>query len=84
MNRKTQAAVLSLLLFAVQGAASANTESPYPADAEASYNLPAPDTYADQQVRNGVSATSEHWGVGKRQAPIAHNPFPFGGGPVDD
>ena len=84
MNRKTQAAVVSVLLFAAQGAVSANDTSAYPADAESSYNLPPRDTYADQRTQNGMSAASEQWGVGKRQAPSAHNPFPFGGGPVDD
>ena len=84
MNRKLQAAVLSVVLFAVQGAASANADSPYRADAEASYNLPAKDTYADQHARNGMSAESDQWGVGRRPAPTAHKPFPFGGGPVDD
>ena len=84
MNRITQATVFSLLLFAAQGAVSANTESPYPADAESTYNLPARDTYADQRARNEMSAASEQWGVGRRPAPTAHNPFPFGGGPVDD
>ena len=84
MKRKTQMAVLSVLIFSWQGAASADTQNGYPADAESNYDLRPADTYADQQARKGISPVSEQWGVGKRQAPTAHNPFPFGGGPVDD
>jgi len=83
--KHVQIAVVSVLLFAAQGAAySGGMESPFPSDAEASYSLPALDTYADMQARNGGSEQSEVWGVGKRQSPTPHNPFPFGGGPVDD
>ena len=81
---KVQAALVSIV-FAAQGAAySAGMESPFPSDAEASYNLPALDTYADIQARKGGEQQSEVWGVGKRQGPSPHDPFPFGGGPVDD
>jgi hypothetical protein len=62
---------------------SANTDVPYPSDAEANYSLAASDTYADQQARKGTEE-SEGWGVSKRQQPKPHDPFPFGGGPVDD
>ena len=83
MKRKSHLALLYVLMFAAHGAAYAASESPYPADAEASISLPAMDTYADQQARkaNGVS---ENWGVGRRQPPTAHDPFPFGGGYQDD
>ena len=84
MKPKSLAAVLSVLLISVQGAVSANSDLPYPVDAEARYSLMARDAYADQPARTGIRAASEHWGVGKRPAPTAHNPFPFGGGPVDD
>ena len=69
---------VSVLAFALQGVVQA---SPYPADAEASHNLPALDTYADQQERSG--AANETWGVTKR-AVEPHDPFPFGGGYIDD
>jgi hypothetical protein len=85
MKRKAQVVVVSALLFAAHGAAmSAMTDIPYPSDAEANYSLAALDTYADMQARAGGAEKSEVWGVSKRQAPTAHNPFPFGGGPVDD
>ena len=67
MNRKAQLLVLSVLMFGVQ-AASART---FPADAEASYDLPAPATYAA-------------WGVSERNQVQPHDAFPFGGGPVSD
>jgi hypothetical protein len=81
MKSKSQVAALAVVLFAGFGVAQA--ESPYPADAEASVSLPALDTYADQQARNGSGADSQ-WGVGKRQSPTPHEPFPFGGGYQDD
>lgn len=82
--KRAQMAVVSVLLFAVQGAAYAQgVESTFPADAEASYNLPALDTYADMQARKGGDP-QEVWGVGKRQGPEPHDAFPFGGGPIDD
>jgi hypothetical protein len=77
MKRKTLLTVLSLLLFTAYNTFSGNTESPYPADAEASFRLPALESYADQHSRK--ERGSEVWGVGKREQPTAHNPFPFGG-----
>ena len=70
--------VLSVLAFGLQGVALA---SPYPADAEASFNLPAADAYAEQQARLDDGAAP--WGISKRQ-PQPHDPFPFGGGYIDD
>ena len=70
--------VLSVLAFGLQGVAQA---SPYPADAEASFHLPALETYAERHARMGES--TDAWGVSKRQVE-PHNPFPFGGGYIDD
>jgi hypothetical protein len=83
MKRTLQVVAVSVLMFAAHGVALSAHESPYPADAEASWNLPALATYADQQARKG-NAPAEAWGVSKRQAPKPHNPFPFGGGYNDD
>lgn len=76
--KATQLVVVSALAFGLQGFAHA---SPFPADAEASYHLRPLDTYADQQDRPGQSGAT--WGVAKRQLQ-PHDPFPFGGGYVDD
>ena len=85
MKSKLQLAVLSIAMSAAHAVAiSADVASPFPSDAEASYDLPAPDTYADQQARAANGGASESWGVGRRQNPIPHDPFPFGGGYVDD
>ncbi|HZN23742.1 MAG TPA: hypothetical protein VFB75_05930 [Burkholderiales bacterium] len=73
---KSKLLVLAVLSIGLQGVAHA-----FPADAEANYSLPPADTYADQQARAGVGATA--WGVSKRQVE-PHNPFPFGGGYIDD
>jgi hypothetical protein len=73
-----QLLVLSVLGFGLQTVAQA---SPYPADAEASHHLPPLDTYADQQARSGTGVDT--WGVTQRQV-RPHDPFPFGGGYVDD
>ena len=77
-----------IVLFALVGLQSvafstalAAEASPYPADAEASFNLPAIESYAERQARLGDSP--EAWGVGKR-AVQPHDPFPFGGGYIDD
>jgi hypothetical protein len=84
MKRTMKLAVLSSLVFAVQGAVAATLDQPYPSDAEASYSLPAPDTYADRMARAGrADEESQAWGVGKRQV-TPHEPFPFGGGFIDD
>jgi hypothetical protein len=55
--------------------------SPYPMDAEANFALPPADTYADQQLRKGESPNV--WGVSRRVVQ-PHDPFPFGGGYIDD
>jgi hypothetical protein len=55
--KRTQLLVLSVLALGLQGVAQA---SPFPADAEASYSLPAADSYAAQQERSGA------WGVNAR------------------
>jgi hypothetical protein len=55
--------------------------SPYPADAEASYDLAAAETYADRVARLGESP--DVWGVSRRVVQ-PHDPFPFGGGFIDD
>jgi hypothetical protein len=91
MKRKTQLLALSVLLVGVQGVVSATAmDVPYPSDAEASYNLSARDTYADQHAGKDtnadqhVSKLPKLWGVNFRRKPQPHDPFPFGGGPVDD
>jgi hypothetical protein len=71
--------VLSVLAFGLQGVAHA--ASPYPADAEASFDLPALETYAERVARMGDNPDA--WGVSKRQVE-PHNVFPFGGGYIDD
>ena len=71
--------VLAVLVLGVQGAVA--QASPFPADAEASYSLPALETYAERYARIGEA--SESWGVSKREVE-PHNPFPFGGGYIDD
>ena len=70
--------VLSVLAFGLVGVAQA---SPFPADAEANYSLPAADSYADRYARGDAGAAA--WGVSKREVQ-PHNPFPFGGGYIDD
>jgi hypothetical protein len=84
MKRNIKVLVFSALMFGLQGAAlSASNDSPFPAStAEANYNLPAIESYADRHARMGDSA--EVWGVSKREPVQPHNPYPFGGGPVDD
>jgi hypothetical protein len=91
MKRKTQMLLFSVLMFGAQGAMSANTQ-PYPMDAEASFDLPALQTYADRHPGGGVS--DANWGVSKRDQPVdpfmeasgtmGHGPFPSKGGPIDD
>ena len=76
--KRMQLLAVSVLAFGLQGVAQA---TPLPADAEASYHLAALDTYADQQARRGER--SDAWGVSKRVV-TPHNPFPFGGGYIDD
>jgi hypothetical protein len=76
--KATQLFVLPVLAFALQGVTQA---APYPSDAEASYNLAALETYADQQ--SGLGEGAAVWGVTKREA-RPHDAFPFGGGYIDD
>ena len=57
--KRTQLFVLSVLAVSLHGAAQAN---PFPADAEASYNLPAIESYAERHAR-----TDATWGVSERQ-----------------
>jgi len=73
-----QLVLSSVVALGLQGVAHATT---YPADAEASFDLAAPQTYAERQV--AVGGTSVAWGVSKRQMQ-PHNPFPFGGGSISD
>jgi hypothetical protein len=72
-----QLVALSVLALGLQGVAHAT----YPSDAEASSDLPALQTYAERQAAVGDGSAA--WGVSKREAQ-AHNPFPFGGGYIDD
>ena len=76
--KRIQLLVLSALVAGLQASAA---QAAFPSDAEASYDLPALETYADRMAR--TSNGGEVWGVSRRQIE-AHNPFPFGGGPVDD
>jgi hypothetical protein len=73
-----QMLVLSVVAFGLQGIAQA---APYPSDAEASYDLPAIESYAEQQTRVGDGGAT--WGVTSREVQT-HEPFPFGGGSIDD
>jgi hypothetical protein len=73
---KKQLFAVSVLALGLQGIAHAT----YPADAEASHHLPAQQTYAD---RHAGSIDNASWGVSKRVVE-PHNPFPFGGGYIDD
>jgi hypothetical protein len=75
--KRNHVLVLAALAIGLQGVAQA---SPFPSSAEESYGQAPKDTYADQQARGASSAS---WGVSKRQVE-PHNPFPFGGGYIDD
>ena len=55
----------------------------FPSAGEESYALPAIESRAERRARNGDTSGAEVWGVSRRGV-IPHNPFPFGGGPVDD
>jgi hypothetical protein len=65
---KKQLLLVSVLALGVSGAAQAT----YPSDAE----------WSQIQFERNAS-TSNSWGVSKRQVE-PHNPFPFGGGYIDD
>lgn len=75
--KRTQLLVLSVLALGLQGVAHAT----YPGDAEASFNLPALQTYAERQASGGDS--SSVWGVSRREV-TPHDAFPFGGGYISD
>jgi hypothetical protein len=81
--KRNQVLLLSLLALGVSGNALAEgvQASTFPADAEASYDLQAIETYAERHARMGEGSAS--WGVSKREVE-PHNPFPFGGGLIDD
>ena len=76
--KRMQLLAVSVLAFGLQGFAQA---TPFPADAEASYHLPALDSYAEQQARMGDSPAA--WGVSKRQEQ-SDSPFPVGVGFIAD
>jgi len=93
MKRTMKLLAMSVLMFGVQHAAvSAGIDSPFPADAEASYDLPAIESYAERVARTGESAPG--WGVNKREertdsflegsGVMGHGVFPSRGGPIDD
>ena len=65
---KKQLLLVAVLGLGVHGVANAT----YPADAE----------WSQVQFERQAS-TSQSWGVSKRQVE-PHNPFPFGGGYIDD
>ena len=75
--------VVSALALGLQtagsGIAFAEKASVFPADAEASYDLPALESRADRIARMGESDPT--WGVSQRQAYV---PFPSDGGNTDD
>ena len=81
MKRKTQVLVASVLMVAAHGVATA--DSVYPSDAEAAISLPAVDRYTEQRALVVAAEGPEVWGVGRR-GPTPHEPFPFGGGYIDD
>jgi hypothetical protein len=66
-------ALVSALVCAANGA-----YAQYPADAELMNGLGAGESRKFAEPSDAV------WGVGKRETPKPHDPFPFGGGPVDD
>ena len=72
--------VLSALVAGLQVSVAQAT---FPSDAEASYNLPAIESYAERMVRVGDTSGAEAWGVSQRKV-VPHDAFPFGGGPVSD
>ena len=77
---KSKYLVATLVLVGLQSVSLGNALAEYPSDAEASYNLPALETYADRQARGESSAS---WGVSRRDV-MPHEPFPFGGGFISD
>lgn len=89
--KRNQLVLLSVLALGLSGAAFAENTisggvpglqpSSFPMDAEASFDLPALETYADRVARTGDNPAA--WGVSKREVE-PHNVFPFGGGYIDD
>lgn len=90
--KRNQLLMLSLLAIGLQGlsgsavaALTAKGEivetSPFPADGEGPFNLPALESYAERHAR--LEGAPEAWGVSRREL-APHDPYPFGGGPVDD
>ena len=73
--------VLSALVAGLQ-VSVAHATFPSNGDAE-NYTLAAIESYAERMAAAGNTAGAEAWGVSRRTVE-AHNPFPFGGGPVDD
>jgi hypothetical protein len=80
MKRKNL--LVSLAVVAQALSFSAFADQSFPSDAEASYDLPAIETRADSYARMGEDLGAA-WGVSPRGV-APHDPFPFGGGPVDD
>ena len=78
---KTQLLVLSALVAGLQIAVA--QASPFPADAEQPYTLSALGSYAERMAAVGATTGGEVWGVSKRPV-TPHDPYPFGGGPIDD
>ena len=72
--------VLSALVAGLQVSVA---QAAFPSDAEASYDLPAIQSYAERMASLGDTTGAEAWGVSRRQV-AAHEAFPFGGGPIDD
>jgi hypothetical protein len=68
MKRSIQLLVLTVLLSGVQ-LASANVMSTFPADAEASYNLPAIESYAERHARMQSSEQAGVW-ASARSEPV--------------
>ena len=64
--KRTQLFVLAVLTLG-----SAGAQASFPSDAEASYDVPARQTYADRHAGD----TGAAWGVSRRQST---DPFPVG------
>ena len=79
--KRMQLLALTALVAGLQIAVA--QASPFPSAAEETYALPEGETYAERMARQGDTNGAEVWGVSRRQV-IPHDPFPFGGGPVDD
>ena len=71
--------VVSVLALGLQTNAAFAEQASFPADAEASYDLPALETRADRMARSGEA--DQNWGVSQRQS---QDVFPSHGGNTDD